>query len=322
VNVWATATKMCGDAISSKLDSLRVRTDDPCANVEGPDRGADKAKQFLYPSEFLRFIGCGDVPLKWRLAVAVAIYLYPRDGELRVLRWTDLDLEHGTVSITKAWDRRARAEKGTKTKRVRRFNVEPALLPLLQAMREASPTAGGLVVDLPSERDMARGLKRWLKRAGVDRAELHTGSATTKGVTWHDLRATGITWMAIRGDDTAKIRERAGHERTETTDGYIRTAQAIRTGFGEVFPALPDLLGVPERPKGPPLPAAPLVHSVGPETSQVFDMLAGRTGLEPAASGVTGRRYNQLNYRPNSRTSCSLSSASTAASTTKPEPTW
>ena len=27
-------------------------------------------------------------------------------------------------------------------------------------------------------------------------------------------------------------------------------------------------------------------------------ILAGRTGLEPAASGVTGRRYNQLNYRP------------------------
>ncbi len=24
---------------------------------------------------------------------------------------------------------------------------------------------------------------------------------------------------------------------------------------------------------------------------------AERTGLEPAASGVTGRRYNQLNYR-------------------------
>ena len=29
--------------------------------------------------------------------------------------------------------------------------------------------------------------------------------------------------------------------------------------------------------------------------SRVF--LARRTGLEPAASGVTGRRYNQLNYR-------------------------
>ncbi len=26
--------------------------------------------------------------------------------------------------------------------------------------------------------------------------------------------------------------------------------------------------------------------------------MAGSTGLEPAASGVTGRRYNQLNYDP------------------------
>ena len=29
--------------------------------------------------------------------------------------------------------------------------------------------------------------------------------------------------------------------------------------------------------------------------------MAGRTGLEPAASGVTGRRYNQLNYRPSDK---------------------
>ncbi len=28
--------------------------------------------------------------------------------------------------------------------------------------------------------------------------------------------------------------------------------------------------------------------------------LAGSTGLEPAASGVTGRRYNHLNYDPKS----------------------
>ena len=27
--------------------------------------------------------------------------------------------------------------------------------------------------------------------------------------------------------------------------------------------------------------------------------MAGSTGLEPAASGVTGRRYNRLNYDPN-----------------------
>ena len=31
-----------------------------------------------------------------------------------------------------------------------------------------------------------------------------------------------------------------------------------------------------------------------------FLFLAGATGLEPATSGVTGRRSNQLNYAPNS----------------------
>ena len=29
-----------------------------------------------------------------------------------------------------------------------------------------------------------------------------------------------------------------------------------------------------------------------------FDFLAGPMGLEPTPSGVTGRRYNQLNYDP------------------------
>jgi hypothetical protein len=29
-----------------------------------------------------------------------------------------------------------------------------------------------------------------------------------------------------------------------------------------------------------------------------LNLLAGWKGLEPSASGVTGRRYNQLNYHP------------------------
>ena len=33
-------------------------------------------------------------------------------------------------------------------------------------------------------------------------------------------------------------------------------------------------------------------------TRPFFSLLAGSTGLEPAASGVTGRRYNHLNYDP------------------------
>lgn len=101
---------MAADAVSSKVNALRVRADDPTTNVEGPDRGEEKSKPFLYPSEFLAFVSCAAVPLKWRRAVALAVYLYPRDGELRILQWEDgdVDLDHGTIHIHRSWDRRAR----------------------------------------------------------------------------------------------------------------------------------------------------------------------------------------------------------------------
>ncbi len=41
-----------------------------------------------------------------------------------------------------------------------------------------------------------------------------------------------------------------------------------------------------------------LEFSRGANVRERREMLAGSTGLEPAASGVTGRRSNQLNYDP------------------------
>jgi hypothetical protein len=42
-----------------------------------------------------------------------------------------------------------------------------------------------------------------------------------------------------RGDASQAIQSRAGHEDFATTQGYIREAESIRTGFGDVFPPLP-----------------------------------------------------------------------------------
>ena len=48
---------------------------------------------------------------------------------------------------------------------------------------------------------------------------------TRKAMTFHDLRATAITWCAVRGDDPLKIKQRAGHASFSTTEGYIREAE-------------------------------------------------------------------------------------------------
>ena len=85
-------------------------------------------------------------------------------------------------------------------------------------------------------------IRRDLKRAGVTRAELFAHDKTRKQMTFHDLRSTGITWMAVRGDDPLKIKHRAGHKQFSTTEGYIREAEAVRDGFGVPFPTLPEAI--------------------------------------------------------------------------------
>jgi hypothetical protein len=56
------------------------------------------------------------------------------------------------------------------------------------------------VVELASDRDLSRGLKRWLRKAGIDRPDRLRDRCNAPGDRFHDLRATAITWMAVRGD--------------------------------------------------------------------------------------------------------------------------
>ena len=242
INIWATAKKMCDDAAESKLEDLRCRPDNVSAGVRGPDRGDHKGKQWLYPSEFLQFVGCEEVPLKWRRCVALAVYMYPRDSELRPLLCRDADTEHRVLRVTKKYNRRTKKIEATKGRRNRSLPIEPALVPLLEELKAEAGNDAATIAHMPSERDMARGLRRWLKRAGVTRHELHEPTPTTKPIWFHDLRATGITWMAVRGDDPLKIQQRAGHEQFSTTEKYIRAAEALEHGIGEVFPELPESL--------------------------------------------------------------------------------
>ena len=248
VNAWGTCTSMCADAQKSKVEALRVRDDDPSRDVRGPDRGAKLAKQFLYPSEVAQLMACDAVPVKRRRTVAVAIYSYLRGGELRKLRREDVDREHGTVHVHRANDRTDGGEKHTKGAAARRVPVEPALMPLLRALDAEAD--GELVMGrLEHESALATNLRNDLRTAGITRAELFSPSATSRAITFHDLRATGITWMAVRGDAPMVIMQRAGHTDISTTMGYVRTAEVVREGFGEPFPELPAvLLAAPNRP--------------------------------------------------------------------------
>ncbi|MBI2395951.1 MAG: tyrosine-type recombinase/integrase [Deltaproteobacteria bacterium] len=243
-HVWSIVRTAFRDARNAKRRDLRVRRDDPTIGIAPPELGDDKAKQYVYPTEFLQLVSCEDVPLRWRRIVTLSIYLVVRAAELDALTWDAVDLGHGTVHIHRSKRRYGGEFKPTKTGETRRFAFEPTLRPLLEVLREESGGKGSVLgaARMPNKFELANGLRTYLAVAGVTRAELFTNDATRKWITFHDLRATGITWMAIRGDDPLKIKGRAGHTSLATTEGYIREAEQVRAGFGHVFPALPPAL--------------------------------------------------------------------------------
>jgi integrase len=243
INAWGLTSKAFADAADAKDRTLRARNDNPAERVKGPERGARPAKAWLYPSEVDRVLACEGIALEVRRAIALNVYLYTRPGELRGLRWRDVGLEAGRVSVHRAIKRDG-STKGTKTKQPRSVPLEPAAATLLEAMRPAEADPDAPVVTLPPDTALADVLREAVREAEVTRPELFGSEATRKPITWYDLRATGITWRAIRGDNPIAIMRQAGHEDFKTTTRYIREAEAVGASFGQPFGPMPgSLLG-------------------------------------------------------------------------------
>lgn len=246
-NVWSTVTKAFDDAHRSKVLELRARPDNPTKDVRGPDRGVDTEKVHLYPGEFLSLISAPSsaVPRRRQRFYTLGVYCYMRPSEVEALRWEDIDLERETIHIRRGLDVE-RDEKAPKSGRARSpFNVEPTLMPLLRAMHAESGGQGLVIGSLVDYWERAEYLRADLLAAGVTRRELHEASndPPREWMTAHDLRTTGITWMAVGGKwQPLEIMARAGHATLDQTQGYIDTASLVRRGYGEVFPEIPASL--------------------------------------------------------------------------------
>ncbi|MFI5298715.1 MAG: site-specific integrase, partial [Polyangiales bacterium] len=178
------------------------------------------------------------VPVHWRVMYAVAVYTGARAGELAALSAGDVDVLHRRLSIARQRDRETGELRLTKTKAVRAFDIEDAILPLVERLVAARPT--GALLRLPVDEHRASLLREHLRRAGVERQELYVERDPTRmPFTFHGLRHTHLTWMAVRGDDSVKIQMRAGHTDFKMTQRYIEAARTLGGGFGTPFPALP-----------------------------------------------------------------------------------
>jgi hypothetical protein len=93
---------------------------------------------------------------------------------------------------------------------------------------------------MPPPEDRAELLRKDLRTVGVTRAALHVEhDPLQRGITFHDLRDTGLTHMAVRGDSPTVIQWTGGHSDFKTTQGYIARGQTERGRVGNPLPPLP-----------------------------------------------------------------------------------
>jgi hypothetical protein len=77
----------------------------------------------------------------------------------------------------------------------------------------------------------------------VNRADLHDDRSGTKKITFHDLRATGITGEALANTELLAIMQRAGYRESKTTFATSGGPKPSASDAGEPFLPLPlDLI--------------------------------------------------------------------------------
>ena len=216
-----------------------------------------------------------DLPLYRRIVYAVAIYTMARRSELAALTVADVDLAHATIVVSKQVDRKAKgakkgATKKTKTRRTRTIDVEPNLYPLLRWLAKHPQGKGTRLLRVPPPEDCAELLRKDLTTVGITREALHTSDDTRTAMTFHCMRDTGLTHMAVRGG-LADRRPVEGWSHRFQDHGRLHPAGARR--------------GAPHRRAAPSPPPGTLSRTCPPHTAG-----AGQRTDRRNAEGADRRR--------------------------------
>lgn len=220
------------------LDDLLERN--PCEHARRPKRAADQVEvddelQVWTAAQTVRFLRLvDDHPLRpvWHLAIGTGA----RRGELLGLRWCDVDLEAGSITIRRGLTAEGGVPRllGTKTSRARTLSITPEVIDALRQWRsrqDAQRTAGG--------RDFEEADRWGLVFTDTDGAPIPPMTVTVEfrrlvreldvpTIRFHDLRHTHATLLLGRNVPIKVVSERLGHTKIAMTmDIYAHTLPAM-----------------------------------------------------------------------------------------------
>lgn len=184
--------------------------DNPCKKVDKMGRANAKELNFWTKDEFEVFIQCfTEEEEMYRIIFLMLFWLGCRVGELLALTESDIDLEGGTVSISKTYFRRNKTDYITapKTESSNRKITIPQFL-----QREIKQFLDRQYELMPEER-----IFPITDRAIQKKMKQKTEQAKLKPIRVHDLRHSHIALLIEKGMQPLVIAQRVGHDSVNTT---------------------------------------------------------------------------------------------------------
>lgn len=233
------ASGLAASTVKNTLDPLRrvyaraIQRDrvaiNPTSNLDIP-RAANGRDRVAEREEATALIAA--IRTEERALWATAFYTGLRSGELRALRWSDVDLRAAVIHVRRGWDD-YRGEQEPKSRAARRrVPIIPTLLVLLRAHqqrtdREGSDLVFGRTRDLPFKRETVR--RRALRDWRDARRHLTP-------ITLHEARHSAATFMIHAGANAKALSVVMGHESiTITFDRYGHLFRGSESEVGRLL---------------------------------------------------------------------------------------
>ncbi len=143
----------------------------------------------------------------------IALFTGMRSGELYALRWSDIDLDAGIISVGRSWN----SKNGFTSTKNQKTRSVPISEDLLQFLKEFKLKRGQEEFVLPH-------LNEWTRGDAAEVLRKFCKALQITPIRFHDLRATFITNLLSRGESLARVMAIVGHADMETTNVYLRKA--------------------------------------------------------------------------------------------------
>ncbi len=182
---------------------------------------------------------------------ALALFTGLRQGELLGLRWSDVDVAHGRLTVARSLSQQSLTLQPTKTRSSRRIvDLGPAALQALREHRERYGDGERVFTDTSGSPVRASNLIRRSFHPALERAGIKAAGKPSP-IRFHDLRHTSATLMLSAGVHPKIVSERLGHASTTITmDVYSHVQPSMQRAAAKALERLISSAGQEHGGKG------------------------------------------------------------------------